>query len=111
MFNIGFAEVILILLVAFLVVGPKDLPKVARSLARFVKTLRRMYQEFKDETGLEETIEELKGAQEDIQSTFREADPTREVNDAKRELNKALKESKEKAQAGLKEPKGKEVGK
>ena len=28
MFNIGFAELILVLLVAFLIVGPKDLPKV-----------------------------------------------------------------------------------
>ena len=31
--NIGFGELIMILLVAFLVVGPKDLPKVARWLA------------------------------------------------------------------------------
>ena len=30
MFNIGFSELLLVLLVAFLVVGPKDLPKVAR---------------------------------------------------------------------------------
>lgn len=28
MFNIGFSELILILLVAFVIVGPKDLPKV-----------------------------------------------------------------------------------
>ena len=32
MFNIGFEELILILLVAFVIVGPKDLPKVARYL-------------------------------------------------------------------------------
>ena len=29
MFNIGFSELIVVLLIAFLVVGPKDLPKVA----------------------------------------------------------------------------------
>ncbi|MBR4081764.1 MAG: twin-arginine translocase TatA/TatE family subunit [Clostridia bacterium] len=34
MFNIGFAELILVLIVAFLIVGPKDLPKVARWIAR-----------------------------------------------------------------------------
>ena len=34
MFNIGFSELILILLVAFVIVGPKDLPKVARWIAR-----------------------------------------------------------------------------
>ena len=32
MFNIGFEELILILLVAFVIVGPKDLPKVARAI-------------------------------------------------------------------------------
>lgn len=32
--NIGAAEIILILLVAFVIVGPKDLPKVARALGR-----------------------------------------------------------------------------
>ena len=34
MFNIGFSELILILLVAFVIVGPRDLPKVARALGR-----------------------------------------------------------------------------
>ena len=40
MFNIGFSELLLVLLVAFLVVGPKDLPKVARWLGRTVKKSR-----------------------------------------------------------------------
>lgn len=39
MFNIGFSELLLVLLVAFLVVGPKDLPKVARWLGRTVKKI------------------------------------------------------------------------
>lgn len=42
MFNIGFSELLLVLLVAFLVVGPKDLPKVARWLGRTVKKSRRL---------------------------------------------------------------------
>ena len=48
MFNIGFEELILILLVAFVIVGPKDLPKVARAIGRFVKMLKQMYEYFKD---------------------------------------------------------------
>ena len=42
MFNIGFSELLLVLLVAFLVVGPKDLPKVARrrKFAMFSTTSR-----------------------------------------------------------------------
>ena len=46
MFNVGFTELIVVLLVAFLVVGPKDLPKVARAIARFVKYLKQLFQEF-----------------------------------------------------------------
>ena len=47
MFNIGFSELLLVLLVAFLVVGPKDLPKVARWLGRAVKKSRRLLNEIK----------------------------------------------------------------
>ncbi|HIQ62082.1 MAG TPA: twin-arginine translocase subunit TatB [Candidatus Avichristensenella intestinipullorum] len=60
MFNIGFWELIVILLVALLVVGPKDLPKVARSLARGIKRLRAMVDEVKRESGLGEVEQELK---------------------------------------------------
>ncbi|MGN0991617.1 MAG: Sec-independent protein translocase protein TatB, partial [Candidatus Ventricola sp.] len=54
MFNIGFAELILILLIAFVVVGPKDLPKIARALGRFVRYIRNMIEEVKRESGLDE---------------------------------------------------------
>lgn len=94
MFNIGFSELILILLVAFLVVGPKDLPKVARALARGVRYLQAMFQEFKDETGLDETIEELKGTEADIKQTLADADPTRELREAKRDADRTIREAK-----------------
>ena len=54
MFNIGFSELLLVLLVAFLVVGPKDLPKVARWLGRAVKKSRRLLNEIKKESGWDE---------------------------------------------------------
>ena len=40
MFNIGFAELLLVLIIAYVIVGPKDLPKVARWLGRMVKRAR-----------------------------------------------------------------------
>ena len=46
MFNIGVSELLVILLIAFLVVGPKDLPKVARALARFIRYLKTKWAEF-----------------------------------------------------------------
>lgn len=94
MFNIGFSELILILLVAFVIVGPKDLPKVARALGRWVRQLQGMFQDFKDEVGLDETMQELKSTEEDLNQTLRSVDPTREIRDVKRDTEKTLRETK-----------------
>ena len=90
LFNIGFAELILILLVAFLIVGPKDLPKVARSLGRFVKYLKVKWAEFIEETDMADTIEEIKGVSKDLKSTLREVDPSVELRKTKNELDKTM---------------------
>ena len=37
MFNVGMMEFIFLIIIAFVVVGPKDLPKVARAVARAIK--------------------------------------------------------------------------
>ncbi len=53
--GIGLGEFVIVLLVAFIVVGPEDLPKVARTLARWVKTARKT---MKDISGsFEENLE------------------------------------------------------
>ncbi len=95
MFNIGFAELILILLVAFVFVGPKDLPKVARAIGRVVRYMKELFQEFKDETGLEETIQELKASEDDLKKTLRDADPTRDLRTVQTDTEKAIREAKQ----------------
>lgn len=45
MFGIGTAEILVILLVALLVIGPKEIPKVARTLGKTMKDIQR----FKDD--------------------------------------------------------------
>ena len=90
MFNIGIAELILILLVAFLVVGPKDLPKVVRALGRAVRFGRDVFEQFKEETGLGETIDELKETERDLKKTIKEADPTHELKQVEQDTEKAL---------------------
>ena len=74
MFNIGFAELLVILLIAFVVVGPKDLPKIARALGRFVKYIRKMIEEVKRESGLDEVENELKTMERKIDEGVRSVD-------------------------------------
>ncbi len=99
MFNIGFEELIVILLVAFVIVGPKDLPKVARALGRFVKMIKKMYAEFKEETGLDEAIGEFQDASRDISNTLRDADPRQEIRSAQRDAEKAIREAKKEVES------------
>lgn len=42
----GWLEILCILLLAFVIIGPKDLPKVLFTLGRFIQSLRRLSQEF-----------------------------------------------------------------
>lgn len=91
MFNIGAAELILILLIAFVVVGPKDLPKIARALGRFVRYIRNMVEEVKRETGFDEVAEELKGVGRDVKQTVKEADIRPDLQKTQLEVNKELK--------------------
>ena len=46
MFGLGFGEIILILVVALLVLGPKKLPGLARQLGRGIKEFQRAASEF-----------------------------------------------------------------
>jgi sec-independent protein translocase protein TatB len=46
MFDIGWSEMALVLLVALIVIGPKDLPRVARTMGQWVGKGRAMAREF-----------------------------------------------------------------
>lgn len=66
--DIGFSELLLIGIVALIVIGPKDLPGMFRTVGRFVGKARGMAREFQrsmeaaaDETGLKEATNTLKG--------------------------------------------------
>ena len=90
MFNIGFAELILILLIAFIVVGPKDLPKVARALGRFVKYVRNMIEEVKRESGLDQVENELKTLEKKVDEGVRAVDIRPELQKTQLNINKEL---------------------
>ena len=48
MFDIGWSEMLVILLVALVVIGPRDLPRVARTMGRWVAKGRAMAREFQN---------------------------------------------------------------
>ena len=97
MFNIGFSELILILLVAFVIVGPRDLPKVAAALGRGVRSIRRFMREFQEETGSGDVVDEFKRTSRDLEKTFKEADPTPDLKQARKDVEDAVRSTAEAA--------------
>ena len=93
MFNIGFAELLLVLIIAYVIVGPKDLPKVARWLGRMVRTARQLIHELKAEVGWDEMMAETSDIRQEINSTMKEADLSSDLKEARQLLQKNIKEA------------------
>jgi len=94
MFNLGMMEILLVLAVAFLVVGPKDLPKVARWLARQIKSLKKLIREIKKETGWDEFAKEFKDTADDIKSVVKDADIREDIQMSADELRATMEDVK-----------------
>ena len=87
MFGVGFSELILILVIAYVFVGPEDLPKVARWLGRAVRRIRMLLRELKAETGIDEVIKETKTLRRDIDEAVKDNDITRNLHEVHDELS------------------------
>jgi sec-independent protein translocase protein TatB len=62
MFDLSFAEVLLIVVVTVIFIGPKDLPVVVRAIARAMRSMRSLASELKqafDELGKESGIQDV----------------------------------------------------
>lgn len=66
MFDISFAELLVVAVVALLVIGPEKLPKVARTLGAFVGRAQRYVAQIKEEVNREARFEELQKLQQEI---------------------------------------------
>lgn len=101
MLDIGWPELLIIALVTIIVVGPKELPRVLRTVTQMLRKIRAMASEFQsgiDELAREAELDDLKkdiekAASTDIAAELEnEIDPTGEVTKSMREIEESLKE-------------------
>lgn len=62
MFGIGTGEILVILLIALLILGPKELPKVARTIGKTMRELQRTKDEIREsiDREFEDHVEDTK---------------------------------------------------
>jgi len=73
MFGIGMPEMILILAIALIVIGPKKLPDLARSLGRAMREFKKATNEFKETMQIDSDMAEVKKAFYDINDDVKKA--------------------------------------
>jgi TatA/E family protein of Tat protein translocase len=73
MFGIGMPEMILILAIALIVIGPKKLPDLAKSLGRAMREFKKATNDFKETIQLDSEMADVKKAFNDINDDVKEA--------------------------------------
>ena len=71
MFGIGMPEMLLILAIALIVIGPKKLPDLAKSLGRAFGEFKRATSELKQSIDIDEDLHEVKKTIDDIDTDVR----------------------------------------
>jgi sec-independent protein translocase protein TatB len=72
-FGVGYSELFVLALIAVLVIGPKDLPKVLRTFGQFMAKARGMAREFQghvDAAMKDSGLDEIKKEAQGLKSTF-----------------------------------------
>ncbi len=88
MFGIGMPEMFLILAIALIVIGPKKLPDLAKSLGRAFGEFKKATAELKETMELDTDFSDIKTAFEDIDEHIKEKTDTR-VGDGAVDENKS----------------------
>jgi len=100
MFDIGWTEILIIAVVAIIVVGPKDLPRMLRSLGRYAGQLRRTASEFRaqfDEAIHDSELDELRSSLQEVT----DLNPMNQIRDSVTESMAPLKQSADSIKSGI----------
>jgi TatA/E family protein of Tat protein translocase len=73
MFGIGMPEMLVILALALIVIGPKKLPDLAKSLGRAMREFKKATNEFKETIQLESELSEVKETFNDFSDEVKDA--------------------------------------
>jgi TatA/E family protein of Tat protein translocase len=85
MFGIGMPEMILILAIALIVIGPKKLPDLAKSLGRAMNEFKKATREIKSSIDIDNDLKDVKQSFEDLNKDVREAVEVNPLKSAKAE--------------------------
>lgn len=77
MFGIGMPEMLLILAIALIVIGPKKLPDLAKSLGRALSEFKRATAEIKETMELDKDIGDIKKSFEDVDDHIQRQGPVK----------------------------------
>jgi len=73
MFGIGMPELLLILAIALIVIGPKKLPDLAKSLGRTLREFKKATNEFKETIQIDEDLTDVKKSFDDIGNDIKDS--------------------------------------
>ncbi len=76
MFGIGFQEILVILLIALLVVGPRRLPQIARAIGRALGEIRKAAEDFRETIEAEELRASLEEERKKLEEEFKKEPET-----------------------------------
>lgn len=105
MFGIGMPEMLLILAIALIVIGPKKLPDLAKSLGRAFGEFKRATSELKESINIDDDLHDVKRTFDDIDAGVRKSvdlsgAPNTDTASADSESGRNAKDANEKPETG-----------